>query len=233
MLTALSLVFGLAQIINSDREVHDAEHKADIAIKAQQQALVKLDESTTTIKDMTVLNTELQNRLVKQSDNITELAKENIADVTGGTSFCYIVAAPIEKEFMLDLRTIGKSPLHFVYVEMIDKDVLSGLVGKLGLTQKEMESFITDYPAVPFLSDTSARSLARTPMGETGKRSLHFNFFSMNGVWTEDLLLQNVNGRWEQALRVTKAAKNRKSWITMHQDITPNFPKVNGNVDWQ
>src|SRR5260370_20568530 len=57
-------------------------------------ALKNLGDSTASIANMTALNTQLQGRLLQQSDTIADLSKQNIATVTGGDSFCYIDSEP-------------------------------------------------------------------------------------------------------------------------------------------
>src|SRR5712692_948264 len=47
-------------------------------------ALDNLGKSTANIVTMTSLNAQLQERLLKQSDTITDLSKQNIAATTGG-----------------------------------------------------------------------------------------------------------------------------------------------------
>jgi hypothetical protein len=80
-------------------------------------ALGDLRNSTADIASMTTLNTQLQERLLKQSDDIADLSKQNIAATTGGSTFCYVTANPVGAEFLLILSTIGKSPLHSITVE--------------------------------------------------------------------------------------------------------------------
>jgi hypothetical protein len=181
--------FSVVYVIKQSNEGVVANRHLDVA-------LAKLRESTTKIADRTALNSQLQDKLLKQSDTITDLARENIAAVTGGNSHCYIIASPVGGEFMLNITTRGS--LHEAFVEMVDVDILRTLSTKHFLSFQDIQSFTTSfttsYPAIPFLASSSGRTLNRIPVGGSDKRNLHFNFFSMNGVWGEDLNLRFVKG---------------------------------------
>jgi hypothetical protein len=230
-LTGAALVVGVVQILNADREACDAEKKSRQANDALKDALAKLDESTTQIANMTALNTQLQRSLIAQSDTIADLSRQNIAAVTGGNSFCYVIASPVEQSFMLAVSTVGSSPLHDVGVEMIDVDLLRTMTNKPSLTMQELQSFRTVFPSIPSLSSSSGHWVATIPTGGRDKRNLHFNFFSMNGVWGEDLNLRFVKGQWQQALRVMKQLKNNKQKM-IYSMVPPDYPTVDGKVDW-
>jgi len=230
-LTGAALIVGVVQIRKADNEARDAGEKANRASDALKVALGKVDESTTKIEDMTALNTQLQERLIKQSDTITELSKQNIAAVTGGDSYCYILTSPVENSFMLVISTVGSSPLHDVIVEMVDLDIARTMTNKPTITMQEIQTFKTVFPSIPSLVSSSGHLLTTIPMGGNAKRSLHFNFFSINGVWGEDLSLRLTKGQWQMALRVMKELKNNKR-KQIYGYVAPDYPKVNGEVDW-
>jgi hypothetical protein len=229
-LTVVALTVGVIQILKADKEAREAERKSHQANAELKQALSKLDESTTKIADMTTLNSQLQQSLIKQTDTIANLSRENIAAVTGGKSYCYILASPVENSFMLIVSTVGSSPLHDVTVEMIDVDVLRPLTSKPSFTLGEMQSIKTVFPTIPSLVSSSGHLLVTIPWGETDKRNLHFNFFSMNGVWGQDLKLRLVKGQWQQALRVMKESKGKREQTYSY--VAPDYPTVDGKVDW-
>jgi hypothetical protein len=105
--------------------------------------------------------------------------------------------------------------------------------------------FTHDYPPVPFLASTSAYPLDKIHLGSGDRRKLHFNFFSMNGVWGEDIAFAKVNGVWVQAIKVQRhiigygiagygkgpfGGASEKDVV--YPWIDPSFPKVNGTIDW-
>jgi hypothetical protein len=175
------------------------------------------------------------NATMDRSNRIFEGVRDNINAVTGGSTFCFVSAATSASEFILTISTIGKSPLHEVFIESADVDAIKKYTaGKPNLTFEEFQSFRIDYPAFPFLSWTSARLLTKIPIGTETKRTLQFRFFSMNGVWSETLKLQLVNGQWATAIKVNDSnpTRSNKPGRLRYEYITDNFPKTKGKVNW-
>jgi hypothetical protein len=159
--------------------------------------------------------------------------RQNIDTITGGTTYCYVVAGPVGNDFLLTVNTVGSSPLHDVYVELVDLDMLKSLnaTGKL-LTLDAIQSFTTYYPSIPFLVSSSGHMLGKLPIEARDKRDLHFNFFSMNGVWGETLKLRRLNGNgWTEAIKVDKQLKGNRQ-KTIYTYVSPDYPKAGGKVDW-
>lgn len=203
-------------------------------------ALADVSTSTTNIASMTALNTDLQQRLLKQNETIADLSKQNIAAVTGGSSFCYVMASPVFSEFGLNITTIGKSPLHDVSVWMLDLDMMKQVVaGKPSLSYEDIQSYTMTFPAIPFLASSLNQMLVKIPIGVRAKRNFQITFSSLNGIWTETLKLEFVNGQWAQALKVGKVVSpvkagtpNEKLTTPLYAFTTDNFPKKEGKVDW-
>jgi hypothetical protein len=196
-------------------------------------ALTDLGTSTTNIASMTALNTELQQRLLKQSDVITDLSEQSIAATTRGKTFCLVKAMPMGNQLALVVGTRGINPLHSVHVQMLDVDLVKKLHATTRpITTQELNSFNADFPEIPFLAHGAGRTVTLLPTDERDKRSITFNFFSLNGSWTEDLRLQPVNGQWEQAMRVLKVKAAGQPMIPIYEWLSENYPKVNGKVDW-
>jgi hypothetical protein len=180
--------------------------------------------------------TQSQNQFqatMKSTDALLKESKENIDAITGGKTFCYVSALIVgEDEAALAIATVGTSPLHDVNIDAVDLDMKNDLMAKnQPLTIDTIQHFTTSYPAIPFLASTSAHWLTRISLSAVEKRDLHFNFFSMNGVWGETLNLRRVDERWVQAIKVTKEFKPNHQ-TTIFLQVAPNYPKVNGKVDW-
>jgi hypothetical protein len=199
-------------------------------------ALKKLEESTAEIANKTALNAQLQEKLVKQSDIITNLSMQNIAAVTGGSTFCYALATPANNEFLLMVHSVGKSPLHEVGVELIDVDKMrNSIAGKSTASFEEIQSYTVNFPVIPFLESTSGRTLTTMSMGALLKRNLQINFSSLNGIWSETLKLDLINGNWAQAIKVIKVLPVINGKVrdkTIYIFSTDNFPKKDGKIDW-
>ncbi len=224
VLGAISVVY----VIKQSNEGALANHNLS-------EAMGKLERSTTRIADMTALNAQLQDKLMRQTETITALSRENIAATTGGESYCAVIASPADTgEFWLYATAMGSSPLHGIFAEMVDGDVAKTFFSKGSLSFQDIRNFTTYFPPLPFLAASSMHSslfLGKIPMGAGVARNLHFNFTSMNGVWNQDLSLRRVNGRWLQASRVRRELKGGHL-KTIYTSVPDDFPKVNGNVDW-
>ena len=57
------------------------------------------------------------------------------------------------------------------------------------------------YPSITFLSSSSGRIVDKLPLGDGNERDFGFNFFSMNGTWSQVIKFRRVNGVWVQALQ--------------------------------
>jgi hypothetical protein len=192
-------------------------------------ALSDLERSTGDIASMTNLNTQLQERLLKQSDAITDLSKQSIAATTGGKTFCLVKAVPTpDNKFAMVIGTRGLNPLHSVHVQMIDVDLAKSRAPNGPMTLQDL----TDFPEIPFLAQGAGRPVTFMPIDARDKRSITFNFFSLNGSWTEDLRLRRVNGQWEQAMRILKVKFAGQPMIPLYEWASEHYPKVNGKVDW-
>jgi hypothetical protein len=154
--------------------------------------------------------------------------KKNIDVVTGGDTFCYILAGFYGTNFNMVAIAKGESPLHDVLIEMVDLDIERKT--KL-FTPEAIRGFTTSFPAVPFLVPTSNRTILELPQGTRHERNFHFNFYSMNGVWGETLSLRLMNDHWAQAIRVQREEASGKPNIIFEQ-ASNDYPKVNGKIDW-
>jgi hypothetical protein len=166
--------------------------------------------------------------------------QENVNAVTGGNTFCYVVASPVYSEFGLSIITIGKSPLHDVSVWMIDIDTMKEVIARNpSLSYEDIQSYTMNFPTIPFLASSAVQMLTRIPIGDRTKMDLQITFSSLNGIWSETLKLELVNGQWAQALKVGKVISpvkggtpNEKLTTPLYSFTTDNFPKRDGKVDW-
>jgi hypothetical protein len=144
-------------------------------------------------------------RSQRQFDATMSGINKNINAVTGGSSFCFVVASPIGNEFLLNINTIGGSPLHETGIEFIDNDLMRTVVAeKPSLTRDEIAKYTKTFPPIPFLVSSNGQMLGTLPIGTSDKRNFSLIFFAMNGNWHEILKLRRVNGQWEQAIKVAK-----------------------------
>jgi hypothetical protein len=154
-----------------------------------------------------------------------------INSVTGGNGFCYAMASPVGNQFLLIISTTSPDALRDINAEMTDDDVVRNT---RVFTWDAIQGFTTHFPVVLSLSSSAGWNIGTIPIGTSEKRKLHFNFFAMNGNWHETLNLRFVAGHWAQAIRVTKDIRGSKSNAQkkLYEWVPPDYPKVEGKVDW-
>jgi hypothetical protein len=188
--------------------------------------LGQLSTATTGISRMTALNTELQNRLLQQSDIIIDLSKQNISTVTGGDSFCYVSFSPIPSQGVLVVMAVhkGKFPLHSVEVAIDDLRVSES--APLGVLIQLPEYRFT----IPELAPNTSKVLGNIPLGNLERQSLNVNFYGLAGYWTEMIrAVFGKNGQWLEAIQVQRAGPRQG---ILFEQIPDSFPKREGKVVW-
>lgn len=152
--------------------------------------------------------------------------------MTGGDSYCYVNTIfnleMTEAYFFLSAK--GKFPLHDIEVQMVDSDLMAKLFPNSKWTpltadsESKMNKVITRYPTVPFLASSAGRALDQISLTGRTDRRLVFNFYAMNGVWSQALELRLVNGKWMQAFTVARGVKVNKSGQLLYKYIEPGLP---------
>jgi hypothetical protein len=195
-------------------------------------ALKNLETSTTNIANMTVRNTELQNRLLSQSATISKLSEQGISIATGGNSFCYAMfQKPLLVAGNMMAMLHGKYPLHDVDMRVLDMDVWYA-ANPNQVLNPDAGSFRKRLPTFP---PKTAQPIGVFSLGTTDRKDFNVFFIAVNGSWDEELRLRKVNGVWLEALRVKKLENGEKhsEYKLIYTKIDPGFPTKNGEVDWQ
>jgi hypothetical protein len=209
----------VAQSAKSARETTEASGKLGTA-------LTNLGTSTTEIARMTTLNTQLQGKLLDASGTIANLARQNIANVTGGNSFCYLSFERVDQGFNFSVYQQGRSPLHSVLAQVTDYRKLRAII-----SGTEKGNIYLNIP-VGDLSVKDARPLFAYPYPPADVTNQNFAVFfrALNGAWFEDAGLRKVNGTWMQAIRVYRMIGTKQEMLFEHHDA--GYPLVDGKVDW-
>jgi hypothetical protein len=177
----------IAQAAKSARETTEASGKLGTA-------LTNLGTSTTEIARMTTLNTQLQGKLLDASGTITSLARENIAYMTGGDSFCYVNFSPYSANGNIELwlHERGKHHLQNVSIRVVDLEETE-LMRKGAYTASLKDKYEETF-SIPFL----ARGTSRGPLNHyplpPNVTTKSYNVFVMapNGIFTESFRLKQV-----------------------------------------
>jgi hypothetical protein len=228
-------------------DIHHAQSAANDANNAAIKANVAATNAAMAATNAETAATASQRETTLARNEAHKANVETQSLITGGDTYCYVLASPAGNEATLTVTTIGSSPLHEVMVERVDEDAMRKILvpGHPMNSPFDIDRFTYSYPSVPFLSPTSAHTIDKISLGEGNRRSLHFNFFSMNGVWGEDLAFARVNGVWVEAIRVIRHVVGygiggygkgpfggKTEQNTVYPWVDPSFPKVNGQVDW-
>jgi hypothetical protein len=203
----------IAQSAKSARETTEASGRLGAA-------LTDLGTSTTEIARMTTLNTQLQGKLLDASGTVTNLARQNIAYLTGGDSFCYVNFSPSSGELWVIQE--GHNHVFNASVRIVDLD------GPFSLASQPQFS-------VPYLPRGTARLLGTIPFGSGDYKRYNVFIMAPNGYFVESVRLKKNagNNAWEGAKWVSASYYDGKRGIVL-EDVK-NFPKdvLNNDVDWK
>jgi hypothetical protein len=197
-------------------------------------ALAKLGSSTAEISRMTALNTQLQGRLLSQSDTISGLAQRSVNSVIGGRGFCYLTLYSRNSDtgdFLLLQQ--GDYPIYEIHIRAVDITSLNEITKKGGSSAvvQAMESFTTSFDIPTMAPHTATMNVFRLPIRHADKQDFNVFFSARNGFWSELIRLRKVNGAWTQAIRAardfTDVKVERHSLPWTH--IEPQYPKP---VEW-
>jgi hypothetical protein len=136
-----------ATIVQSSKSAQDATKLGT--------ALSDLDKSTNDIARMTSLNTQLQGKLLDSSGIIANLARQNIAYVTGGDSFCYLMLSTTTLNGTVEPSLIQSGRNHVFNIGIRIVDIAELASGRNSEWQY----------SVPFLRRGTLLMLSSFPLG--------------------------------------------------------------------
>jgi hypothetical protein len=187
------------------------------------------------------LNTQLQEKLVHQSDTITELAKRNIGEATGGDSFCYLIFTPMAgSRFLLTAIPKGKFPLRTVTASIGDVEKFKkATIGKSNTFDTifhpsvPYETYIT-IEDLPRESQHAGRTLQEYDADDSSNyQAFNISFLALNGAWTQLVRMKRVDGKWTQATRVmTRTSSDINKDKVLFERVYPGYPDKSGQIDW-
>lgn len=150
---------------------------------------------------------------------------QTIGTITGGDSYARLSLKPISQDGLTYpwLGQFGVNPLRDVKIKLIEvsadgKPVLK----KLLLPSRDVavgeRTQLLEYPIL-------------SPAAQRIEYVIYFD--ALNGHWTEQDSLRQVDGKWFEAAKVTRAEDSSGSnWKTLVVDVDPGYPLVNGKPDW-
>ena len=181
-----------------------------------------------------------------KADEIAALNREIVSGITGGDSFVYVMftVGPKSNDAMLSLGHQGKYPVFDVSIEMFDTDELDDRLRALGLKDysgpisrqqmielsKPKATF--NFPTVRPNMGVRLRDIWQLPADRNAVR-YSLAIFTRNGILSQTLMLQRVNGSWRQASQIFKASSSKKRQVLLYEWADPEFPRnKKGKVAW-
>jgi hypothetical protein len=217
---------------------------AEIAIANAKlsSSLNSLQESLAAQARLSSLNGDLQAKLLRQSDTITALARQNIGETTGGDSFCYLAFTPMGgSRFLLVAIPKGRFPLRNVTASINDVEKF-----KKATTGKPITFDTILNPSVRYTRNLTIGDLPRESQhaGKVGfpeydaddssnYQALNIFFLALNGAWTEMVRMKRVDGKWVQATRViTSTGPDVNKEKILFEQVNPQYPEKAGKINW-
>lgn len=208
------------------------------AAKASAELSSKIGSLAESSKEQTrlsLLNTDLQQRLLKQSDTISKLSERNIGEASGGDSYCYVtfVGDTGDSAELIAIH-VGKYPLRDIRVRLVDQDAFQERVRRQGLSVEAVLSAGANGYYIGDLAKKSASIFGRYGLsGRAGNFLITFS--ALNGTWQEVLRRRKVEEKWAYAIKVFRyrvVGKSPTVEQVLMQKVDPNFPRTKGKIDW-
>ena len=215
-------------------------HEAQTRLDKSLDTLQKSSETVLNMSQETVrigrANTELQERVLEQSKDITKLSKQSINTATGGDSFGYIAAIKpwSANSWMAVFIPKGKFPLYNVHARMVDLERFAKIKDRLSqMPISEIFEGNIDLDIGDVAATGANGKLFTTPIptSDASEHSFNIYFSARNGSWMQSLKLARINGESLQAtqVRTDEGIKNK----VIFEQIDNGFPRnKKGEIEW-
>lgn len=212
-------------------------YSAQIAAKKDSK---RLEGTVRTIENMSKeavrigsLNTQLEERLLSQSEIIARLSEKSINTTTGGDSFCYLFIHPTESgtEWVPSFIHSGKYPLYGVHARVVDLEKFREILKKgQKLTLHDASEKLIRVGDMT-VGTSSPMWNIRIPWSDSPSHAYNVFFSGRNGLWEQQVRLRRIDGRWVRAT-VVKKYTGKKPQV-LYLQIDELFPKNDkGQVNW-
>jgi hypothetical protein len=224
---ALVLLGALTSAAGAFWASNEQERKSNQIEKLNEKLVNQQDELITDLRKQLKLQEELR----LKSDEIADLSKELKNFVIGGESFCYLTVGSLNSSTNIGLLTgvhRGKHHLYDVRARIVDLEKFDEMKGKFSLeTMKYTDTNITVGDLVPGYS----AMLSTINLGNSDIRRFNIFFTARNGGFTQLWRLRKIDGKWLEALRVTRT-KGREDEVLLEK-IDPKYPRnSDGKMVW-
>lgn len=217
-----------AEIHNLYRDRDERDMEQGIARKEEREAFKSIADNLTT---SITKNQEAFEATMDRMTGLAALAKDNINEVTGGDSFCFVDMGEIPEGLIAHLVQKGKYPVFDVRLNITDLNALDSAIKSRA---PSLLASTRSFAAIDFLSRGLWQPLTVYPI-DPKEDYVRYNIsiFARNGSFTELLRLKRLKeGGWTSALLVHASYDTKKGIV--FERIHRQFPKevLNTDQDW-
>jgi hypothetical protein len=212
-------------------EVRSIDKDRDDNNNQQIEARRKLDENFSGVLKQ---NRDAFNATMGKMNNLADQAHQNLCEIDGCDSFCYMVILPPTMPVFIH---VGKYPLSNVEAKVTDVMLFKDRV-KRGATLSLTDDLLIK-PGDIAANGSWAGFGVSVPFSSLSKQDFNIDMTAKNGSWTELLRMRKIDGVWEQAIRVRVNVRpsNKNKRMTSKQvleQISKNFPvaDLKADRDW-
>ena len=166
---------------------------------------------------------------------ISELSQEIMSQTTGGESYCYVKAGPVDlnpKRFwVLSVWHVGEYPCFDVTIQIKDVDQFKQA------TRSGKAKSLRDIASIPTVNIGTIPPKSIVPIFKEldlsgfDRRRFSFVISLRNGWAFQKLQLRKIKGTWKRAIEVR--VKLTRKPLQVFEEVDPEFPRsAAGKVDW-
>jgi len=184
-------------------------------------------------------------KVFDKTSDAANTAKDAVNTITGGNGFCYftmgpyfIKNAPPPDKTNINLTTTGNRYLRQVTVRVVDtnayirdKTPLTDPVEFLNRHARTLALGDLKEGTGPLFQDFGINTDNHTDKNYT------IEFSALNGQWRENMRYKYIDGKMEEAIRVTRldyptADVRKMQERVIFTTVSKGYPRVNGKVAW-
>lgn len=222
------LLTGL-EIHNLYRDRDERDREQANARKEEKEAFNSIADS---IMSSIAKNQQAFEATMDRMKGLAALAKDNINEVTGGDSFCFVDMGGIPEGLIAHLVQKGKYPVFDVRLNITDLNALDSAIKSRA---PSLLASTRSFAAIDFLSRGLWQPLTVYPI-DPKEDYVRYNIsiFARNGSFTELLRLKRLKeGGWASAILVDASYNDKKKGIVLEK-IHSQFPieLLKTDQDW-
>jgi hypothetical protein len=242
---AFLIAFAVLEVLaikKSDADNKDVRDKQNAAFGVIVQSLKDSMNDNKTHFDAT---TKATDGVMKKTQIAADEAVEAANNITGDHGFCYLEMHRFPgsenlREIEVRITSHSKYLLHRVEIRVVNDD--DPKTREPMFTAQDYVQKSTAFVGLGEISPQGMELLTPTFIntGVDKDKNYTIYFYALNMSWREQWKAKKVSGHWEEAIRITRLEpvqngaqpKTLGAGPLLMERITPNYPRLNGKVDW-